>query len=109
MATTTLTEENSLFLRELKASEHHAAQTTELWRKVSYYVCIPGVFLAAAWVYKVEAEHHEHLEHERHENGGKLPEPPRYQYLNTRTKPFPWGMNTLFYNGELQRDMSEDA
>jgi hypothetical protein len=32
------------------------------------------------------------------ENDGKLPQPPRYEYLNKRNKPFPWGPNSLFFN-----------
>jgi cytochrome c oxidase subunit 6a len=51
-----------------------------------------------AWVYKVESEHAEHLDHLKHENDGHLPDVPAYPYLNKREKPFPWGMNSLFYN-----------
>lgn len=54
------------------------------------------------WVYNVEKEHHEHLEHLKHENGGVLPQPPDYEYLNRRVKPFPWGMNSLFFNPEVR-------
>ena len=37
------------------------------------------------WVRQVEGEHEEHLHHRMEENGGKLPEPPAYEYLNRRS------------------------
>jgi len=89
------------------AMEAHAAQTSDLWRKVSYYVCIPGIIVCGVWTYQVESEHKAHIEHEKHEHGGELPEVPAYDYLNKRTKPFPWGMNSLFWNAEANKDMTE--
>lgn len=59
------------------------------------------VVVGAAWVKKAEDAHHEHVEHIKHENDGHLPEPPAYPYLNKRDKPFPWGMNSLFFNPEV--------
>ena len=74
------------------------------------------VIVTALWVRNVEKEHAEHEAHLRHENDGKLPEPPAYEYLNVRRtyyhclgltsvcscsgtdRPFPWGMNSLFFN-----------
>ncbi|KAF8597734.1 mitochondrial cytochrome c oxidase subunit VIa [Ceratobasidium sp. AG-I] len=92
------------------AIKAHAAETTELWRKISFYVCMPIthclVVVGAAWVKKAEDAHHEHTEHLKHENDGHLPETPAYSYLNKRDKPFPWGMNSLFFNPEVQKDMS---
>jgi len=55
-----------------------------------------------AWVYNVEAEHHAHEEHEKEMHGGKLPDPPAFEYLNRRVKPFPWGSNALFFNPEVR-------
>jgi hypothetical protein len=49
-------------------------------------------------VEKVEAEHRQHMEHLKAENDGHIPFPPKYEYLNMRGKPFPWGMNSLFFN-----------
>lgn len=46
----------------------------------------------------VEAEHAEHDKHLRSENDGHLPDIPQYEYMNRRVKPYPWGMNSLFYN-----------
>jgi len=51
-----------------------------------------------AWVRNVEGEHAAHIEHIKEENGGALPEQPEYDYMNKRVKPFPWGLNTLFFN-----------
>ena len=36
------------------------------------------------WVRNVEAEHEAHQHHIKEENGGELPEPPAYEYLNRR-------------------------
>ncbi|KAI6008272.1 COX6A, subunit VIa of cytochrome c oxidase [Pisolithus orientalis] len=80
-----------------------AKASTELWRKISYYVAFPSIVLCMAWVYNVEHEHHAHEEHEKELHGGKLPEPPAYEYLNRRVKPFPWGNNSLFFKAEVRR------
>ncbi|KAJ2927155.1 hypothetical protein H1R20_g9902, partial [Candolleomyces eurysporus] len=90
---------------EEKALVHHAAETTELWRKISYFVCLPGIAVCVAWVYNAEVAHAEHIEHIKHENGGELPETPAYDYLNRRGKPFPWGNNSLFFNSHTNKDM----
>lgn len=78
------------------------------------------VAVCALWVRNVEAEHGAHQAHLLEENGGKLPEPPAYEYLNRRRKssflaacmpvlifiadggPFPWGVNTLFFNPKVR-------
>ncbi|WVR05698.1 hypothetical protein IAU60_002722 [Kwoniella sp. DSM 27419] len=89
------------FIANRNAVRAHAAETTELWRKISFYVCVPGAIVGALWTYKLEAAHHEHIEHLKAENGGEAPERPVYSYMNIRTKPFPWGMQTLFFNPEV--------
>ncbi|TFK41268.1 cytochrome c oxidase, subunit VIa [Crucibulum laeve] len=108
--TRTFASENSAALQhfeaEAKALQHHAAETSDLWRKISYYVCLPGIAVCVAWVYNAEAEHAAHLEHLRHENGGELPEIPGFDYMNRRAKPFPWGANSLFYNPHTNKDMN---
>ncbi|KAJ7783678.1 cytochrome c oxidase subunit VIa-domain-containing protein [Mycena maculata] len=92
------------WLANQKAIEHHALQTTDFWRKMSYYVCIPAlVAIFGTYVYNVEIEHKAHNEHLMAENDGKLPQPPRYEYLNKRNKPFPWGPNSLFFNPKASR------
>lgn len=50
----------------------------------------------------VEAEHAEHQEHLKKENGGHLPEVPAFDYLNKRLKPYPWGPNSLFFNPHVR-------
>jgi len=97
----------SKYLAEEAAGQEHARHSTDLWRKISFYVAFPATLLTIAWVLKVEGEHAAHQEHVKHENGGELPETPAYSYLNMRRKPFPWGNNTLFYNPEVNKDMNE--
>jgi len=57
-----------------------------------------SVAVCVAWVYNAEAEHAAHIEHIKEENGGELPENPAYDFINRRSKPYPWGPNSLFYN-----------
>ncbi|KAJ8520103.1 hypothetical protein ONZ45_g3006 [Pleurotus djamor] len=97
----------SEFAAQQAAVEHHAAGTTELWRKISFYTCFPAVAVCIAWVYKVESEHAAHEAHIKAENDGHLPEVPPFEYLNRRVKPFPWGNNTLFFNPHVNKDMNE--
>ncbi|KAH9846818.1 mitochondrial cytochrome c oxidase subunit VIa [Lenzites betulinus] len=100
----------SNYRQELDATVHHAAETTELWRKISYFVCLPAIAVCTLWVRNVEAEHEAHQEHLLEANGGKLPEPPAYEYLNRRAGgPFPWGNNTLFFNPKVNKDMEQSA
>lgn len=56
------------------------------------------VAVCGAWVYNAEVEHKAHIDHIKHENDGVLPETPAYDYMNRRSKPFPWGVNSLFFN-----------
>ncbi|KAG9046046.1 Cytochrome c oxidase subunit 6A, mitochondrial [Tulasnella sp. UAMH 9824] len=87
------------------AVQAHAAQTAGMWKKIFFYVCAPGLVVAAVYTKRVEDEHHAHMEHLKHERGDEpLPE---YSYMNKRQKPFPWGMNTLFFNPEVNKDMSQ--
>jgi len=93
---------------ETQASvEHHAEETTQLWRKISFFVAFPATLLTALWVRRVEAEHEAHEAHIKEEHGGELPPSPEYVYLNKRAKPFPWGMNSLFYNPHANKDMND--
>ncbi|KAK7059055.1 Cytochrome c oxidase subunit 6A [Paramarasmius palmivorus] len=103
------TQTKNAYIAHMEAVEHHAAETTELWRKISYYVCIPAITVCAAWVYNLESEHKHHIEHLKEENDGVYPQPPEYEYLNIRRKPFPWGMNSLFFNPEVQKNLEEEA
>ncbi|KAI1483430.1 hypothetical protein K445DRAFT_318126 [Daldinia sp. EC12] len=86
------------FIKERQAVKEHAAATTELWRKISIYVVIPSLVLAAANAYKLWNEHWEHWEHLP-----PLEERVEYPYQNIRTKNFPWGDGdkTLFWNDKV--------
>ncbi|OCB86170.1 mitochondrial cytochrome c oxidase subunit VIa [Sanghuangporus baumii] len=86
-----------------------ATETTNLWRKISFFVAVPTTLLGTLWVYRVESEHAEHEAHIRAEHGGELPPVPAYDYLNKRAKPFPWGANSLFFNAHTNKDLTADA
>ncbi|EIW86815.1 mitochondrial cytochrome c oxidase subunit VIa [Coniophora puteana RWD-64-598 SS2] len=94
------------YFAQREAVRAHADSTTQLWRRISFYVCFPVTAVVIAWVRNAEAEHAEHLAHLKEENGGKLPEVPNYDYLNKRVKPYPWGMNSLFFNPHVNKDLS---
>lgn len=84
------------------------AETTGLWRNISLFVLIPGSIVFGAYAYKIESAHHAHQEHVLEENDGALPERPNYEYLNIRNKPFPWGMQSLFFNPKVNYPASEE-
>jgi len=88
------------FLAKKEGIKHHAAQTTALWRNISIFVCIPVIAGGTYWVIETEKKHAEHKEHHPTEYI-------EYPYLNRRTRPFPWGPNSLFFNPHVQKDMSE--
>ncbi|OCH94778.1 cytochrome c oxidase, subunit VIa, partial [Obba rivulosa] len=95
--------------QQQEALRAHAAETANMWRRISYYVCLPAIGVTYLWVRNVEKEHEHHIEHLVEENGGKLPQPPPYEYLNRRASgPFPWGKNALFFNSRVNKDMNED-
>ncbi|KAF4623011.1 hypothetical protein D9613_001707 [Agrocybe pediades] len=96
------------YLKEDQALTHHAAEASDLWRKISFYVCVPAIAVCVAWVYNAEAEHAAHIEHIKHENGGELPETPLYDHMNRRSKPFPWGPNSLFFNPHVNKNMADE-
>ncbi|KAA1115129.1 Cytochrome c oxidase subunit 6A, mitochondrial [Puccinia graminis f. sp. tritici] len=79
------------FVKEREAIKSHAASSSELWRKITYYVAFPSIVLALVNAYNLAKEHEHHLEHIKEENGGELPERIHYDYLNIRNKSFPWG------------------
>ena len=61
-------------------------------------IILISVAVCTAWVYNAEVEHAAHIEHIKAENGGELPETPAYDFINRRSKPYPWGPNSLFFN-----------
>ncbi|TYJ55868.1 hypothetical protein B9479_003391 [Cryptococcus floricola] len=91
------------FIANREATRAHAAETTDLWRKISFYVCIPGVIVGALWTYKIEAAHAEHLAHHPED----FSERPVYDYLNIRNKNFPWGRQSAFFNPAVNVEVGE--
>ncbi|KAK1927702.1 cytochrome c oxidase subunit VIa-domain-containing protein [Papiliotrema laurentii] len=96
------------FNKRRAAVEAHSVETTNLWRRISFYVCIPAILVAAIYVYQLEAEHEEHLQHIIDENGGVPPERKTYSYMNMRTKQFPWGKDSLFFNPRYNIPVAEE-
>jgi cytochrome c oxidase subunit 6a len=90
--------EDNAFNRERAAVKEHAAQTSDLWRKLSIYVVIPALCMSSANAYRLWCEHWEHKAHDI-----PMSEKPQYTYLNIRTKAFPWGdgNHTLFWNDKV--------
>ncbi|KAF8808553.1 hypothetical protein BYT27DRAFT_7052170, partial [Phlegmacium glaucopus] len=71
---------------------------SDLWRKISFYVCIPAIAVCVAWAYNAEDEHSVQVEHIKEENGGVLPETHACDFINRRRKPYAWGPNSLFFS-----------
>ncbi|VVC24269.1 Cytochrome c oxidase, subunit VIa [Cinara cedri] len=77
---------------KLKAYEKpEVLQGVDLWKKITYFVALPGVLLASIYIING------HLEHEKHTH---RPEFIPYEHLRIRTRRFPWrnGDQTLFHN-----------
>lgn len=74
------------------ATAGHARGGWKLWKRLFFFVALPGVFTCALNTYL----EHESKDHER---------PPfvEYEYLRRRNKRFPWGdgNHTLFHNPHL--------
>ncbi|KAL8922206.1 MAG: hypothetical protein Q9172_003667 [Xanthocarpia lactea] len=77
---------DNAFNRERMAVKQHAAASSDLWRKLSLYVAIPSLILAALNAKNLWDEHWEHWEHLP-----PLEERVEYDYMNIRTKKFFWG------------------
>ncbi|KAK6502226.1 Cytochrome c oxidase subunit 6A, mitochondrial [Arthrobotrys conoides] len=95
----------STFTKEREAVKAHAAQSSELWRKLSLYVAIPALILSSINAYNLWNEHWEHESH--------LPpqeERPQYPYLNIRVKRYPWGDGdkTLFWNDNVNYKKTDE-
>ncbi|CRK15106.1 hypothetical protein BN1723_010534 [Verticillium longisporum] len=74
------------FISERQHAKEHASGTTELWKKISIYACIPALGLAGWNAYSLWNEHWEHWSHMP-----PLEERTEYSYQNIRTKNFSWG------------------
>ncbi|EAW09211.1 cytochrome c oxidase subunit VIa [Aspergillus clavatus NRRL 1] len=93
------------FNRERAAVKHHAAATSDLWRKLSYAV-VPCLILAGLNAYNLWNEHWEHWEHMP-----PLEERVEYPYQNIRVKNFAWGDGdkTFFWNSDVNYHNKEKA
>ncbi|RKP10156.1 cytochrome c oxidase, subunit VIa [Thamnocephalis sphaerospora] len=85
----------SSFAAEREAVREHAAQASEIWRKVSYCT-IPALLLAGYNAYRLAVEHEEHQAHHPTEHIA-------YSYMNIHNKPFPFGdgEKSLFWNPKV--------
>ncbi|KAH8428990.1 cytochrome c oxidase subunit VIa [Aspergillus melleus] len=86
------------FNREREAVKHHAAATSDLWRKLSIYAVIPALVLGSLTAYNLWEEHWEHWDHMP-----PLEERTEYPYQNIRVKNYPWGDGdkTIFWNSSV--------
>ncbi|KAL8826783.1 MAG: hypothetical protein Q9191_003582 [Dirinaria sp. TL-2023a] len=89
---------DNAFNRERAAVKKHAAESSDLWRKIILYVSIPALILATINARNLWVEHWEHVKHKP-----PLEERIYYPYQNIRTKAFPWGDgdHTLFWNDKV--------
>ncbi|KAI9848510.1 MAG: Cytochrome c oxidase subunit 6A, mitochondrial [Sclerophora amabilis] len=97
--------QNNAFNRERQAVKQHAADTSDLWRKLSIYVVVPALLIAGANAYNLWNEHWEHWEHMP-----PLEERPEFPYQNIRTKSFPFGNGdeTLFWNPKVNHHKKDE-
>ncbi|KAF7196896.1 Cytochrome c oxidase subunit 13, mitochondrial [Pseudocercospora fuligena] len=97
---------DNAFNRERQAVKEHAAATSDLWRKLSIYVVIPSLCIAAVNAWRLWDEHWEHKSHE-----GPIEERTEYPYMNIRTKNFFWGDGdkTLFWNPKVNHHKAPEA
>ncbi|SCU87795.1 LAMI_0D07514g1_1 [Lachancea mirantina] len=96
------------FKESLENSQHHAKDTSGLWKKISFFVAAPAITLAAINTYFIEAEHAEHRKHLKHVPDSEWPTP--YEFQNIRSKPFFWGDGdkTLFWNPVVNRHIQDE-
>uniref|UniRef100_A0A1D1ZCX4 Cytochrome c oxidase subunit n=1 Tax=Anthurium amnicola TaxID=1678845 RepID=A0A1D1ZCX4_9ARAE len=79
--------------KDMAAKQEHAKSSSELWKKISLFVC-PIALLASAgnalMIMKQHAQHHHEAPHDH----------PHFEYQKVRNKPFCWGDgdHTLFHN-----------
>ncbi|RIA87706.1 cytochrome oxidase subunit VI [Glomus cerebriforme] len=84
------------FVAKRKAVEEHAKSSSDLWKKVSLFVCPVALLVSSANALMIMKQHEAHnLEHPHHEV-----EHPPFDYQKIRHKPFFWGDgdHTLFHN-----------
>ncbi|RMJ24150.1 hypothetical protein PHISP_04985 [Aspergillus sp. HF37] len=86
------------FNRERAAVKHHAASTSDLWRKLALYAVIPALTLVSINSWNLWVEHWQHWEHMP-----PLEDRTEYPYQNIRVKNYPWGNGdkTVFWWDEV--------
>ncbi|KAI5806873.1 putative cytochrome c oxidase subunit VIa [Geopyxis carbonaria] len=91
--------DGSAFIKEREAVKKHAAESSDLWRKLSIYATIPALIITGINAYGLWNEHWEHWEHHM----PPLEERVEYAYQNIRSKNFFWGDGdkTLFWNDKV--------
>ncbi|KAJ5118607.1 hypothetical protein N7526_010244 [Penicillium atrosanguineum] len=94
------------FNRERAAVKHHAASTSDLWRKLSIFAVIPCLIGGGLNAYNLWNEHWEHWEHMP-----PLEERTEYPYQNIRSKNYPWrgGDKTIFWNSDVNYHNTDKA
>ncbi|CAG7947734.1 unnamed protein product [Penicillium salamii] len=94
------------FNRERAAVKHHAASTSDLWRKLSIYAIVPCLIGGGLNAYNLWSEHWEHWSHMP-----PLEERTEYPYQNIRSKNFPWGDGdkTIFWNSDVNYHNKDKA
>ncbi|KAH8149230.1 uncharacterized protein LAJ45_06769 [Morchella importuna] len=95
----------STFVKEREAVKHHAAESSELWRKISLYVVPPCLVLSSINAYNLWNEHWEHWKHMP-----ALEERAEYPYQNIRSKNYFWGDGdkTIFWNDSVNYHKRDD-
>ncbi|KAG7777464.1 hypothetical protein KL930_000363 [Ogataea haglerorum] len=95
------------FIEHYEAVIHHSEKTSNLWKKITYFVAFPVIALTAVNTYFVEAEHAHHREHTKHLSDEEWPKD--YPYQNIRRKDFFWGDGdkTLFWNPDVNRHVRD--
>ncbi|GMM38055.1 cytochrome c oxidase subunit VIa [Saccharomycopsis crataegensis] len=100
-------EAGKAFAKHIEAVQEHAAGTSGLWKKISFFVALPAIGLTAINTYFVEKEH----AHHRAEKAKVADEdwPKDYEFQNIRNKDFFWGDGdkTLFWNPVINRHVKD--
>ena len=86
------------------------SNSSDLWRKISIYVCIPALLIAGVNAYNLYAAHQEHLAHSSNDEDDETPEYP-YQnirvceieeFADRRPRTFFGGTETRPYSGMIR-------
>lgn len=70
------------------AASPRSHRLSDLWRKISIYVCIPALLIAGVNAYNLYTAHQEHVAHELANSADEDDATPEYPYQNIRVGPF---------------------